>query len=64
MAIVYYVTNYAIKIEDPVWKRAAVAAELPIVSGEEASAAGSENKARHFLAKVANRILRRKPYRK
>src|SRR5215469_2914578 len=28
MAIVYYVTNYATKVEDPVWKRVAAAAEL------------------------------------
>jgi len=28
MVIVYYVTNYATKIEDYVWKRAAAAAEL------------------------------------
>lgn len=57
MAVVYYVTNYATKIEDPVWKRAAAAAELLNASGEEASAAGSENKARRFLAQVANRVF-------
>lgn len=28
MAIIFYLTNYATKVEDPVWKRAAAAAEL------------------------------------
>ena len=28
MAIVYYVMNYATKVEDPTWKRVAVVAEL------------------------------------
>ncbi|KJZ69982.1 hypothetical protein HIM_10627 [Hirsutella minnesotensis 3608] len=28
MALVYYVTNYATKVEDPIWKRVAAAAEL------------------------------------
>jgi hypothetical protein len=32
MALVYYVTNYATKVEDPTWKRVAAAAELlPVV---------------------------------
>lgn len=33
MAIVYYVANYATKVKDPVWKRAAAAAELIDVLG-------------------------------
>ncbi|KJZ69562.1 hypothetical protein HIM_11055 [Hirsutella minnesotensis 3608] len=28
MALVYYVTNYATKVEDPIWKRVAAAADL------------------------------------
>jgi len=28
MALIFYVTNYAIKVEDPVWKRVAAAAEM------------------------------------
>ncbi|XP_044720112.1 ATP-dependent DNA helicase PIF1 [Hirsutella rhossiliensis] len=33
MALVYYVTNYATKVEDPTWKRVAAAAELlPVVA--------------------------------
>ena len=28
MSIVFYVTNYAMKVEDPVWKHVAAAAEV------------------------------------
>ncbi|KAM4055528.1 PIF1 protein [Hirsutella rhossiliensis] len=28
MALIYYITNYATKVEDPIWKRVAAAAEL------------------------------------
>ncbi|XP_044717873.1 uncharacterized protein HRG_08515 [Hirsutella rhossiliensis] len=28
MALIYYMTNYATKVEDPVWKRVAAAAEF------------------------------------
>ncbi|KAM4058352.1 PIF1-like helicase [Hirsutella rhossiliensis] len=32
MALIYYITNYATKVEDPVWKRVAAAAEfLPVL---------------------------------
>lgn len=37
LALVYYVTNYATKVEDPVWKRAAAAAGLLDVLGQEAA---------------------------
>ncbi|KAL8303418.1 hypothetical protein RB600_007051 [Gaeumannomyces tritici] len=73
MAIVYYVTNYATKVEDPVWKRAAAAAELFGVVGKgvrdseregeddarRPSSADSErgNKTRQFLMRVANRVF-------
>lgn len=69
MAIVFYVTNYATKVEDPVWKRVAAAAQLlpsldesPIGAEEtstqpETSGDGRENKTRQFLMRVANRIF-------
>ncbi|XP_044715322.1 PIF1-like helicase domain-containing protein [Hirsutella rhossiliensis] len=48
MALVYYVTNYATKVEDPTWKRVAAAAELlPVLS------AGGQP----FLMRVANRVF-------
>jgi hypothetical protein len=67
MAIVYYVTNYATKVEDPVWKRVAAAAEVLNAYGgtvtqrrvetEQSSAETSaENKTRQFLMRVANRV--------
>lgn len=62
MAIVYYVTNYATKVEDPVWKRVAAAAELfPVVDGAANNSQEKEsrghNRTRHFLMRVANRIF-------
>ncbi|EGY20851.1 uncharacterized protein VDAG_02375 [Verticillium dahliae VdLs.17] len=63
MAIVFYVTNYATKVEDPVWKRVAAAAELfPTLDesmGEEQanSADQGQNRTRRFLMRVANRIF-------
>jgi hypothetical protein len=69
MAIVYYVTNYATKIEDPTWKRVAVAAELfhtldkskteslAQMTGSQREDDGIQNKTRQFLMKVANRIF-------
>ncbi|KAM5348942.1 hypothetical protein ACJ41O_008765 [Fusarium nematophilum] len=51
MAIVFYVTNYATKVEDPVWKRVAAAAELLPVLDET----------RQFLMRVANRIFTDRP---
>ncbi|KAF6528424.1 hypothetical protein HZS61_008726 [Fusarium oxysporum f. sp. conglutinans] len=64
MAIVFYVTNYATKVEDPVWKRVAAATELfpatdeSIVGNSKASEADrGQNQTRQFLMKVANRIF-------
>ncbi len=57
MAIVFYVTNYATKLEDPVWKRAAAAAELLEDSRRGRAEDGSVNRTRQFLARVANRIF-------
>lgn len=69
MALVFYVTNYATKLEDPVWKRVAAAAEVfgkPRVlqsvdrggiAGQGMDGEGPENKTRQFLMRVANRIF-------
>ncbi|KAG7413173.1 ATP-dependent DNA helicase PIF1 [Fusarium oxysporum f. sp. raphani] len=64
LAIVFYVTNYATKVEDPVWKRVAAAAGLfpdtdePIVDHSQAGNVDrGRNQTRHFLMKVANRIF-------
>ncbi|KAJ0129047.1 Uncharacterized protein HZ326_25057, partial [Fusarium oxysporum f. sp. albedinis] len=64
MAIVFYVTNYATKVDDPVWKRVAAATELfpatdeSIVGNSKASEADrGQNQTRQFLMKVANRIF-------
>lgn len=75
MALVYYVTNYATKAEDPTWKRVAAAAELlPVASaggqpaaGEDAGGGaigdddGTTNKTRQFLMRVANRNFTERP---
>jgi hypothetical protein len=73
MAIVYYVTNYATKIEDPAWKRVAAAAEFLQVldkSGTERPAETTasrgeddciQNRTRQFLMRVANRIFTERP---
>ncbi|OAQ58651.1 ATP-dependent DNA helicase PIF1 [Pochonia chlamydosporia 170] len=73
MALIYYVTNYATKVEDPVWKRIAAAAEaLPVLQVEEqgsradteagaVSENGGRNKTRQFLMRVANRIFTDRP---
>jgi hypothetical protein len=68
MAIVFYVTNYATKVEDPVWKRVAAAVDVLNAFGASPTrgAAGAEqrstemsagNRARQFLARVANRVF-------
>lgn len=77
LAIVFYVTNYATKVEDPVSKRVAAAAELfrvlhdSITEPQVEVAAGSrreeeeeavQNKTRQFLMKVANRIFTERPF--
>ena len=67
MAIVFYVTNYATKVEDPVWKRVAAAAELLPVLDESATESQTEeakqgqNRTRQFLMRVANRIFTDRP---
>lgn len=74
MALVFYVTNYATKVEDPVWKRVAAAADLlpPRASDGMADGAeargddiagddGQKNKTRQFLMKVANRVFTERP---
>ncbi|KJZ69967.1 hypothetical protein HIM_10638 [Hirsutella minnesotensis 3608] len=76
MALVFYVTNYATKVEDPVWKRVAAAAELlpPRPPGGDEAAEGAEvrgdngagdegrhNRTRQFLMKVANRVFTERP---
>jgi hypothetical protein len=75
MAIVFYVTNYATKVEDPVWKRAAAAAEVlnslggtvtetrqSVGNGSVEQNAG--NKARQFLVRVAIEYSQSGPYHK
>jgi hypothetical protein len=57
MAIMYYLTNYATKLEDPVWKRAAAAAELLEDSRRSEAGTTSENRTRLFLSRLANRIF-------
>ncbi|KAM4066924.1 PIF1-like helicase [Hirsutella rhossiliensis] len=69
-----YVTNYATKVEDPVWKRVAAAADLlppragdGMADGAEvrgdsgAGDDGRQNKTRQFLMKVANRVFTERP---
>jgi len=66
MAIMYYVTNYATKVEDPVWKRVAAAAEFfdamdnSITEGQ-VEGDDTQNKTRKFLMRVANRIFTERP---
>lgn len=70
MAVVFYVTNYATKLEDPVWKRVAAAAqtlETVVAPGVETRNSGPqrgggvENRTRQFLMRVANRIFTERP---
>ncbi|KAJ6437585.1 membrane protein [Purpureocillium lavendulum] len=75
MALIYYVTNYATKVEDPVWKRVAAAAELLAVSKDDGTPDGDrgggggegdtdvvkENRTRQFLMRVANRVFTERP---
>jgi hypothetical protein len=67
MALVFYLTNYATKIEDPMWKRLAAAAEvlkdpdsrgIGTTTGEgQMSAEGGRVRTRQFLNKIANRVF-------
>lgn len=73
LAIVYYVTNYATKVEDPVWKRVAAAADVfsvlkdstkgskPVVAQVASEDDSRQNKTRQFLMRVANRIFTERP---
>ncbi|XP_044714573.1 PIF1-like helicase domain-containing protein [Hirsutella rhossiliensis] len=66
MALIYYITNYATKVEDPVWKRVAAAAEfLPVLEptgeGNRSGADRDGNKTRTFLLKAANRVFTERP---
>ncbi|RKK84509.1 hypothetical protein BFJ68_g17351, partial [Fusarium oxysporum] len=74
MALVYYLTNYATKVEDAVWKRMAAASEaLDTLDGQQRQdhgadqgdaadgGEGRQNKARQFLMKVANRVFTERP---
>lgn len=68
MSIVIYVTNYATKVEDPVWKRVAATAEVfnlsrPSETGNVEEGHGTtigdmiKQNTRRFLVKVANRVF-------
>ncbi|KAF2175488.1 hypothetical protein K469DRAFT_724119 [Zopfia rhizophila CBS 207.26] len=69
LALVFYITNYATKVEDPVWKRVAAAKELfhiledgmtrnqPHGGSRLAESDGRGNRTRQFLIRVANRIF-------
>jgi hypothetical protein len=71
LALIFYLTNYATKVEDPVWKRAVVAKELFQVLGDavtgdqpndgsgcrSAESDDRRNRTRQFLMRVANRIF-------
>ncbi|KAH6870920.1 hypothetical protein B0T10DRAFT_195272 [Thelonectria olida] len=66
MALIYYVTNYATKVDDPVWKRVAAAAELLAIStGDGGDGATDDavkgNRTRQFLMRVANRVFTERP---
>lgn len=69
LALVFYVTNYATKVEDPVWKRIVAAKDVAqlLRSRESVDQGGAvvgssqqaarENRARQFLLRVANRVF-------
>ncbi|KJK73763.1 hypothetical protein H634G_10968 [Metarhizium anisopliae BRIP 53293] len=74
ITLVFYVTNYATKVEDPVWKRVATAADLLPPRADDGMADGAEargddiagddnrqNKTRQYLMKVANRVFTERP---
>ncbi|KAF6804443.1 hypothetical protein CPLU01_16056, partial [Colletotrichum plurivorum] len=70
LAIIYYLTNYTTKEEDPVWKRVATAKEyldtLRASLTDEAPEHGRGNnqevcRARTFLTRVANRFFTDRP---
>lgn len=69
LALVCYVTNYATKVEDPVWKRVVAAKELVWLLGDGTTRNQStdeprltetgdrENRTRQFLLRFANRVF-------
>ncbi|CVL09413.1 uncharacterized protein FMAN_15546 [Fusarium mangiferae] len=69
LALVYYVTNYATKVGDPVWKRVVAAKEVIRLLGDDGTGDQSRNgrgrtegdnrhsQARQFLLRMANRIF-------
>jgi hypothetical protein len=73
LALVYYVTNYATKSDDPAWKRAVAAREVLELNkaqedgqsatqgtralGDVSEARGSVNRPRQFILRVANRVF-------
>ena len=76
MAIVFYITNYVIKVENPVWKQVAVAAELfynldkstterqvETVEIIDSHKKGNniQNKIQQFLMRVINWIFTERP---
>lgn len=69
-AIVYYVTNYATKLEDPLWKRAAAASAIFSERNPSNESAGTgappdegaeANNTRRFMVRVANRVFTERP---
>lgn len=70
-AIVYYVTKYATKVEDPLWKRAAAVSEVfdrrQSKTGRATSGGMSHeeepegNRTRKFMMRVANRVFTERP---
>lgn len=70
IALIYYLTNYTTKVQDPVWKRVAIAAELfPSISTTSAVGLGittanykaKANINRQYLIRIANRIFTERP---
>jgi hypothetical protein len=69
LSLIYYVTNYATKVEDPVWKRIVAAIELIRLLGDgkarsqpndtrsSTGNAEGQNQTWQFLLRVANRIF-------
>ncbi|KAF1807904.1 hypothetical protein P152DRAFT_469266 [Eremomyces bilateralis CBS 781.70] len=54
MALVFYLTNYATKVEDPVWKR-------EDATDGSTTDNGGKNRTRQFLMRIANRIFTERP---
>jgi hypothetical protein len=66
LAIIFYLTNYTTKVEDPVWKRTVAAQEIfqdladkaeVDAMPESVESGNKENKTRLFLLRVANRVF-------